>query len=292
MKASLPFVSVIVPTYHDWKRLQKCLDALHKQTYPEHSIEVIVVNNDPDDRPPDCFVLTDNQRVVSESKVGSYAARNCGITKAKGTIIAFTDSDCAPTPHWLEKAIPLLLLGHSRVGGHIQLFSTSNSKLTISESYEMLFAFNQQSLVTRGTAMTANLFVRRDVFDRVGVFNDRLLSGGDSDWGMRASKMGYDIVYNPDAIVEHPTRARVNELFRKARRVTGSIRSVNNYGGKYTWLTRGFHPPIRKMASVMRATFMSLPRRIGVAALLYTLKLYQTLFRILIYTKISTPRRS
>ena len=43
-----PFVSVIIPTYHDWDRLKLCLKALEQQRYPTDRFEVLVVNNDPE----------------------------------------------------------------------------------------------------------------------------------------------------------------------------------------------------------------------------------------------------
>src|SRR5690554_6136694 len=92
----LPFVSVIIPTYHDWERLRLCLDSLNRQTYPKERYEIIVVNNDPEDVVPANFVVPNNFTILEESKPGSYAARNRAIQAAKGEIYAFTDSDCQP----------------------------------------------------------------------------------------------------------------------------------------------------------------------------------------------------
>ena len=111
-----PFVSVIIPTFHDWNRLQSVIDALKKQTYPKDHLEVIIINNDPEDSPPE-LDLPDNFRIISESKPGSYAARNKGISAAKGEILAFTDSDCIPYPDWIEQAVKLLMAGAQRVAG-------------------------------------------------------------------------------------------------------------------------------------------------------------------------------
>ena len=65
--------------------------------------EIIIVNNG---------ALEDVERIVNqypqcryvyEATPGSYAARNAGIAHAKGEIVAFTDTDCIPSPNWLEK---------------------------------------------------------------------------------------------------------------------------------------------------------------------------------------------
>jgi len=135
----LPFISVIIPTYHDWERLKLCLAALREQTYPQDRFEVLVVNNDPQDPVPE-MELPNNFQVLSESKPGSYAARNKGISVAKGEILAFTDSDCIPYEDWLEKAVERLLDGAQRVAGHVELFFKSE-KLTPAEIFEKAFAF-------------------------------------------------------------------------------------------------------------------------------------------------------
>ncbi len=106
MIKNMPFVSVIIPTYHDWERLgYVCTNALFKkQTYPKDHFEAIIINNAPEDSSPE-FNLPDNFKIISESKPGSYAARNKGVSVARGEIIAFTDSDCIPCPDWIEQGV-------------------------------------------------------------------------------------------------------------------------------------------------------------------------------------------
>ena len=134
---SKPFISVIVPTYHDWERLQLCLNALEQQTYPKDRFEIIVVNNDLDNQPPEDFIVPDICVLTEEEKPGSYAARNKGISLAKGEVFAFTDSDCQPQRDWVEKSVDLLCSSPEieRIGGKISLIM-SGREPTIAEIYE------------------------------------------------------------------------------------------------------------------------------------------------------------
>ncbi len=93
-----PFVSVIIPVYNDAGRLRICLAALHKQTYDSDRYEIIVIDNGSDPSPvmDNLKVEFDNVVYDQELTPGSYAARNKGITIAKGDVIAFTDADCIP----------------------------------------------------------------------------------------------------------------------------------------------------------------------------------------------------
>lgn len=90
----MPYASVIIPTYRDVERLQKCISALKRQE-KFTNFEVIIVNNDSTDLK---IAVPDNRfRVIAEKKSGSYAARNAGIKAAKGKVFSFTDSDCIPS---------------------------------------------------------------------------------------------------------------------------------------------------------------------------------------------------
>ena len=151
MSKAKPIISVIIPTYHDWDRLEVCINSLNNQTLSKKIYEIIIVNNDPEDSPPD-----ENSylgiNLISERKSGSYAARNTGIKFAKGNILAFTDSDCIPYEDWLENIYRLMSNNPklSRVGGKVELFYSSNT-LSLGELYEKAFAFPQKAYVNKGT---------------------------------------------------------------------------------------------------------------------------------------------
>jgi glycosyltransferase involved in cell wall biosynthesis len=217
------FVSIIIPVYRDWNRLSRCLNALQKQTYPRHMFEVIVINNDLEDNAPLNFLLAENHKLIVEEKPGSYAARNTGLKVAKGEIIGFTDSDCVPNEDWIENAVNYLLNNPtcSRVGGNILIFNKS-SKPTLVESYNNVYSFPQKWHINkRGTSVTANLFTYKYVFEKVGLFDEKLMSMGDSKWAKQAGKAGYKLHYVENVIVRHPART-LSELIKKERRLGGA----------------------------------------------------------------------
>lgn len=214
------FVSIIIPTYRDWRRLALCLEALERQTYPQDRFEVLVVNNDPEDRLPEAFKIKGNCMLLTESRPGSYAARNAGLKLCKGEIIGFTDSDCIPDQYWIENAVRFFneYPEFKRMGGGIEIFSKKKNPSSV-EWYDHIFAFPQEAYVRSGNAVTANMFTLKEVFDQIGGFNDQLMSGGDYQWGKLANQKGYKIGYAPNSFVKHPARSSVRELVKKARRV-------------------------------------------------------------------------
>lgn len=225
-KHNLPFVSVIIPVRHDWERLNLCIDGIQNQSYPQDNLEVVIVNNDPQDPPPEEIKLAENFTLLTESQPGSYAARNRGLETARGEIVAFTDADCIPDPEWLMKAVKELSDDVTRVAGKVELFYTADTP-NLAELYEKVTAFQQErDAKIYGTCTTANLVAARKTFEKVGNFDSALQSGGDIEWGLRAQNAGFRIGYSPEAIVLHPARNSLREILKKERRVIGGRRQI------------------------------------------------------------------
>ncbi len=247
-------VSIIIPTYKDWSRLQLCINALEKQTYDQKLTEIIIVNNAPD-QIPDSFYLPVNMRIIAEGKPGSYAARNAALNIAKGEIIGFTDSDCIPDPDWIENAVVHFKnnVNCKRIGGRVKLFY-KEQKLNLAEMYEMVYAFKQKAIVqAEGTCVTANMFTYKDVFKHVGVFNDTLMSGGDYEWGRRAFNAGFQIDFVENVTINHPARSDVTELTKKAKRISeiSKISAGNMSKIQVVWdFIKMLRPPVKDIARI------------------------------------------
>ncbi|MCP1663160.1 cellulose synthase/poly-beta-1,6-N-acetylglucosamine synthase-like glycosyltransferase [Methanocalculus sp. AMF5] len=288
-----PFVSVIIPTYHDWERLGLCIEALGQQTYPEEFFEVIIVNNDPDDLPSRLELLS-NGIMLSEEKRGSYAARNTGIRSSRGEILAFTDSDCIPYPDWIEKSVQLLESHPDvhRVAGRIELFF-KNDRLTVAEIYEKAFGFPQEKYASSGVSATANTITYASVMDDVGLFNGNLLSGGDTEWSMRAHSKGYTIVYCGKCIVKHPARHTISEFTEKARRISGGNVTIKQTSKEQSLLfARGLLPLLDEVVWVARHPHCSLTEKLIASGMGIFLVSYKIYYKMLLYAGIRKPSRT
>lgn len=235
---SAPFVSVIIPVFNDTDRLRICLEALEHQTYPKDLYEIIVVDNGSEDNVEKLVAQFDQTSFAQETQPGSYAARNKGISVAKGSVIAFTDSDCIPASDWIEKGASNILKvpNCGLIAGKINLFFKNPDKPTAVEVYEKGKAFDQKKNIEQLTfAVTANLFTLRSVIAAVGPFNQVLKSRGDIEWGNRVFSAGYKQVYADDTCVAHPARYSLGQLYQKSLRVEG---------GNYTWKRRNTYSVI------------------------------------------------
>lgn len=223
MYQPLPLISVIIPVFNDTERLQACLAALAGQTYPQDRFEVIVVDNGSAAPPRELVESFAFCRYAEEPRPGSYAARNRGLELAQGQVFAFTDSDCIPAPDWLAVGQRELARHPSCgfVGGHIEVFP-QDSRPTAVELYDLVFGLRQDTYLDElNFAATANMMTRREVMQHVGRFDAELNSGGDQEWGQRATELGFAGVYAPAAVVRHPARRRAPEIFRQKRRHAG-----------------------------------------------------------------------
>ena len=225
--------SVIIPTYSDWSRLLQCVAALHNQALPQDQYEIIVVDNSKEGIIPDDVYLPEYVHFVHESRSGSYHARNRGSEISIGEILAFTDSDCIPDENWLENAQKYFDGINDLVGGKVEIFN-SESGSTYGYLYERATAFPQDRNVPRGRGVTANLFVKRKVFEKIGGFDSSVKSGGDWDFTRRCTEAGYQIVYADDVIVKHPARD-LPSIFKKHYRLTcgGALNTKRAYGHSY-----------------------------------------------------------
>lgn len=244
----MPYASVIIPTYRDEERLQKCISALKKQE-KFTDFEVIIVNNDSTELKTE--VPDDRFRIINETKAGSYAARNTGVKTATGKVLCFTDSDCIPSNDWLHDGISALELeGADRISGRVQIF-TQNYPLTPTECHEKIFAFDQMQCLRNGPQVTANLFARREAFEGAGLFNEELLSGGDTEWNRRASSKGFSNLYAPQAVVWHPARKSWPELSGQNFRIIGGRYSANK---TYSLpAIRSHLPPMKAARIILRS---------------------------------------
>ncbi len=212
-------VSVIIPVHNCATNLEETLTILSQQDY-KGEIEIIVVDNNSKDSSDQIAKKFSNVILTYQTDIQSAAAtRNKGIALAKGDIIAFIDGDCIPEPDWLRQGIQCMEnTGSDRVGGKIiirPLFPYSS----IYSLIEALFCYNQECAIKEvGACMTPNLIIKRQVFDRIGLFNQDYFEMEDMEFGLRAAKVNISVAYAENCIVWHPPRVTFAEMWKKSRR--------------------------------------------------------------------------
>lgn len=216
--STLPFVSVIVPTYNAPHFTDQCLQSLVQQSYPKDKYEVIVVDNASTDNTQDVIQKYPVKMLVQSEFKSPYPSRNMGIEVAKGEIIALIDANCFTHGQWLENAVKALQTQQADLAGTAVVFAFSPEK-TGAEIYDALTNIRmKESIEGRNVAKTASLFAYKYVYDKIGLFPPNIRSGGDVRWTRKATDAGFKLIYAGEAIAYKPAR-KLMPLAKKQLRV-------------------------------------------------------------------------
>jgi glycosyltransferase involved in cell wall biosynthesis len=207
-----PTVSVIVPVRNGAADLAALVPCLERQTLPREQFEVVIGDDGSSDGGAEAVATLDGRvRVAAGPPQNSYAARNRAVAASTAPVLAFCDADCRPEPEWLEQG--LRALGETDIlAGRIRYdVPTNRSVWTL---VDMDGAKDHEHQVRVGIAETANLFLRRELYDRVGGFEGEISEYGDYDFVERCVAAGALLTYGPDAVVWHPARTSGRALLR------------------------------------------------------------------------------
>lgn len=205
--ALAPDVSVVVPTWRRPTLLERCLEALVRQTLAPRRYEIVVCDDGPDE-PTRSLVerIADAHRgrglqlryLPVTATQGPAGARNAGWRHARAQIIAFTDDDTIADPRWLEVGLAALAGGACAAAGAIVVPLPERPT-----DYEA-----DASGLERAEFATANAFVTRAALTAVNGFDERFTSAWreDSDLQFSLLSVGGRLVNAPHALVVHPVR--------------------------------------------------------------------------------------
>jgi glycosyltransferase involved in cell wall biosynthesis len=254
-----PLVSVVVTARNAAATIPALLDCLAAQTLGRERFEVVVVDDASTDDTAQVVRDSGLATVLSTDRPLGDAARNLAVRAARGKIVAITDADCRPVPQWLEYGVEDLdRLGVDMVGGHVEVPLPERPSLVEQIDFSR-FLDQERAIAEGGFAATANLFLRCEVFDRAGRFNERLIAGGDREFCLRATDAGCTLAYSPRAAVVHPPHATARGLARRAYRAGIGRAQVIRHGDgparaatAIIWMRPGAYKPSRRVYGVER----------------------------------------
>lgn len=216
-----PYLSIIVPVLNGANHINNLMNSLININYPDNKYEILIVDNGSRDTTVELIKKFQKNipelKLFFEKRKSSYAARNTGIRNAKGEILVFTDADCIVDKNWLINIVE----GFSEnsvgcVAGEI----LSGKWFNIVEEYytkkDIMSQKNTLNSEFLPYPMTANVAYRKVIFEKIGYFDEKLISGGDADFAWRMQlETEYKIVYDQNAIVIHKHRTNIKSLFKQ-----------------------------------------------------------------------------
>ncbi|MFZ2629004.1 MAG: glycosyltransferase family 2 protein [Rugosibacter sp.] len=225
-----PLVSVVIPTYNRGHCIEECIRSVQMQGYAD--IDVIVVDDASGDDTRERVARIGDPRlryIAHEYNRGGAAARNTGICAARGSYIAFLDSDDRWTHDKLEKQMRGLLAQGPECGfSYTWLLCVDDEgreSASVSTAYEG--DCRRRILVSNFVGSFSNVVIRRDLLELVGCLDETMRSCQDWDLFIRLLRLtrvhcqrdylvhyrqssddGVRISLNPRAVVQGHRRIR------------------------------------------------------------------------------------
>ncbi len=206
-------ISVIIPSYNRAAVLPRALDSVLGQTVlPE---EIIVVDDGSTDTTP--AILAENYSqvsLISQSNQGVSAARNAGITAAKGNWIALLDSDDAWLPTKLEQQIqaisakPDCLICHTD-----EIWIRNGKRVNPMQKHAKPDGWIYQDSLPLCCVSPSSILIHRSLFDQVGLFDESLPACEDYDLWLRLFSKHPVLLVKAALLIKHGGHA--DQLSRK-----------------------------------------------------------------------------
>jgi glycosyltransferase involved in cell wall biosynthesis len=257
----MPSISVVVPTRDRPASLARCLAALAGQTAGDE-LEIVVVDDASRDADAVGALVATHARTrsVRGEGRGPAAARNAGARAASGRVICFTDDDCEPVPTWAEALSARVRAGADAVAGTTVNPDPRDRLAAASEliaTHLTAFSFRPDGVPF---AASNNLACTASLLETVPFDEHYATPGGeDRDWCARLAALGFELVREPAAVVEHRQDLDLRRFWQRNARFGRAARRF------HATHARGLTPsPVALYAGLVREGFRAGP---GVGAL-------------------------
>ena len=196
-----PLCSIIIRTHNEERWIGPCLRGVFSQTYK--NFEVIIVDNESGDKTLEKAKEFPIKKVLYCRDYRPGKALNIGIREASGKYIVCLSSHCIPVnDKWLECLVRNMEEDEEVAGAYGRQEPMAFS--SDADKRDLLLVFGLDRRVQRKDSFfhNANSIIRRSLWENVP-FDEEITNIEDRLWAHKVLKMGYKIIYDPDARVYH-----------------------------------------------------------------------------------------
>jgi glycosyltransferase involved in cell wall biosynthesis len=224
----MPSVSIIIPCYNEQSTICLLLGALYGQTYPRQEIEVVIADGLSSDgtraeiasfqqEHPDFLI-----RVVDNPRRNIPSGLNCAIAAAQGRFIVRLDAHSIPRPDYVARCVSALEQGlGDNVGGVWDIRPQRQDWLARSIAVAAAHPFGVGDARYRYTEQAQAVDTvpfgayRRELVERIGPYDERLLTNEDYEFNTRIRMAGGVIWLDPSIRSIYFARPTLSELARQ-----------------------------------------------------------------------------
>jgi len=284
-----PLVSIVIPARNEEKTIQRCIDSLTNSDYPMNRLEIIVVDGMSEDRTGEIVKMLSAEnsqiRLLPNEKKITPVARNIGVKAAQGDYIMFFDAHSTASSDYIRKCVELIReTDADNVGGVLKTLPSEETLLgrAISKVLSSRFGVGGSKFRTgveaRQEVDTVPFgFYKRDVFERIGLFNENLVRNQDIEFNLRLKRAGGKILLSPEVELSYLSRSDLKGFLR------------NNFGNGFwvIYASRFSKTPfsLRHLVPMFFTVFLLMATILSLLPLVFT---YLWLVPIVLYLAIDT----
>ncbi|MFH1657161.1 MAG: glycosyltransferase family 2 protein [bacterium] len=225
MKDNLPSVSIIIPCRNEEGFIKECLDSILNQDYPKDKIEILVVDGMSEDKTREILKKYQEEylfiKVLDNFKKITPTALNVGIRAARGEIIVRMDSHAGYDKEYVSKSVEYLeKYDADNIGGIMLTLPADNSltakAIVLSLSHPFGVGNSYFRMKTKEPRSVDTVFggcYRKEIFNKIGFFNEKLLKSQDMEFNLRLKKAGGKILLFPDIISRYYPKPDFKNFF-------------------------------------------------------------------------------
>jgi succinoglycan biosynthesis protein ExoA len=205
-QTGLPLVSIIVAMRNEEGFIERCLNSVVAQDYPHELLEALVIDGRSTDRSREIVrgmqdMVPHLQLLDNEQRI-SPVAFNIGIRNARGEVLTIISAHCYLAPDYVSSCVEYLQKTDADcVGGPIETIGETDRAraiaLAMSSPFgvgDALFRYSEQESYVDTLAFGA---YRRQVFERVGLFDEELVGSEDDEFNYRLRSQGGKLLLTP-----------------------------------------------------------------------------------------------
>lgn len=212
---ALPFVTVVVPCRNEEQHIARCLESILKNDYSKERLEILVLDGMSEDRTREIVKFYSDRypavRVIENPEEHISGALNLGIRNARGDTIIKMDAHSTYRPDHISLCVGYQeKYGAENVGGVCRMSPGADTAVAHAIALALGHRFGSGNAgvkvgVKKPTWSDAAAFgcYKKELFTRVGFFDERLASSSDMDMNMRILASGGRILLVPEVVISY-----------------------------------------------------------------------------------------
>ena len=223
-----PTVSIIVPCYNEQSTIRLMLDAFRTQTFPSSEMEMVIADGMSTDRTRDEVLAFQKDfpelevRLVDNTLRSIPSGLNCAIEASRGEIIVRFDAHSKPYPDYVENCVKAHRAGRGdNIGGVWEIHPGAQTwvaeSIAVAASHPLGVGDALYRLAASASEVDTVPFgsYRRTLIEKIGVYNEALLTNEDYEFNTRIRKSGGRVWLDPAIRSVYFARSTFMELMRQ-----------------------------------------------------------------------------